>query len=257
MEKPRRSYPESERFYVLREGNALGPHEIEELLEGIDLGDFDYDDLCLPESGGAPEPLRDLLDWEDANLDGGDEDDDGEEDDEADGADGADGDSDAAGEMSQGGDGTRRGSQRRRFDPVLYRGHQSILTFPLATIALIGGLGGAVWAHPIDSRLSLALFAVACGALGYLALMRYLREYFVTPRRVELVSGLLARSSREVRITDIRAINVVCRGIGGWIGIGTVEFYTTGDLPEVEFRHAWAAARIKRLVRDLQDEVAS
>lgn len=242
MEKRRRTYPADERFYVLRDGEALGPHDIETLLEGIDSGELSYEDLCLPESGGAPEPMRDLLDWDDeapCEAPPGPQ---------REGRPG--GDSRGGGIQREVTDGTQ---PTRRRDRVLYRGHPSILTFPWSSLAFAGGLGGAVWAHPVDSRLALALFAIACGALGYLLLMRSLREYSVTAHRVETVSGLLARSSREARIADIRAINVVCRGIGGWIGIGTVEFYTAGDQPEVEFRKVWAASRIKRLVRELQD----
>ena len=51
----------------------------------------------------------------------------------------------------------------------------------------------------------------------------------VTPKRVELVWGLLTKSSNEVRIEDIRTINVRRKGFSGLLGIGTIEFSSTGD----------------------------
>jgi len=248
MERERRAYPEEERFFVLRDGTSLGPFGIEDLLEALETGEVDYGDLCLREGGGPPEPLSDVLDWEDGPGGGRGEASGGiawDEDEEEDEEDGADEDDPGAGGARR-----RRAAQR---EPLLFRGHPSVLTFPFALLSLAGGLGGALWAHAWDVRLSIALFAIAVFALGYLVLMRYLREYFITSRRVETVSGLVARSSKEVRIADIRAINVTCRGFSGLLGIGTVDFFTTGDRPEVVFLDAWAAARIKRLVRDLQD----
>jgi uncharacterized membrane protein YdbT with pleckstrin-like domain len=120
-------------------------------------------------------------------------------------------------------------------------------------IGLVGGLVGAFWTFSIDLRL-MAGFAIAfIASLAYLTLMRYTCEYFVTPKRVELEKGLIAKSSNEVRIADIRAINVTCVGLSGIMGIGSVDFFTTGDDPEVTFRDVWAAKKVKILVRQLQD----
>ena len=89
--------------------------------------------------------------------------------------------------------------------------------------------------------------------LVYLSFLRFTQDYHIMPRRVEVITGLIARSSNEVRIVDIRSINVTCRGISGLMGIGTVDFFTSGDQPEVTFRQIWAANRVKLLVRKLQD----
>ena len=75
----------------------------------------------------------------------------------------------------------------------------------------------------------------------------------MTGRRIEIEKGLVARSSHEVRISDVRAINVTCSGLIGAMGIGTVDFFTAGDEPEVTFRKVWAAKKGKALVRQLQD----
>ena len=37
------------------------------------------------------------------------------------------------------------------------------------------------------------------------------------------------------------------------MGVGTVEFNTTGDEPEVVFQDVWAANEVKALVRRIQD----
>ena len=95
--------------------------------------------------------------------------------------------------------------------------------------------------------------SVSIIALVYLSVMRYEKEYFITQKRVELVTGLFARSSKEVLIADLKAVNITCKGLTGMIGIGQVDFFTTGDLPEVSFPRAWAAKEIKSLVRKLQD----
>ena len=75
----------------------------------------------------------------------------------------------------------------------------------------------------------------------------------MTGRRIEVVKGLIARSSNEVLISDVRAINVTCSGLIGAIGVGTIDFFTVGDEPEVTFRKVWAAKKVKSLVRQLQD----
>ncbi len=78
--------------------------------------------------------------------------------------------------------------------------------------------------------------------LCLLSLHRYASLYLITDRRVELVNGLIAKSSREIRIQDIRAINVSRQGILGLFGIGTVEFASAGsDGVEVAFDKVWNA----------------
>jgi len=146
---------------------------------------------------------------------------------------------------------------RRHSNKPLYHGHRSMVTFPLAFIGLVGGSISAVWLYSTDPAFTFVGITIAILSLAYLSLMRYTREYFITEKRVELVSGLIARSSKEVRITDIRAVNISCEGLPGMIGVGTVDFFTIGDNPEVSFSHAWAAKEIKSLVRKLQDSSGS
>lgn len=239
-------YPIRERIFVLQNEEALGPFDIEEILEGLEQGRFAIDDVCLREGAIETERLRDILDWDEDEtprrgtspgglatertpvpLEDADEPVGAPEDVDAPGVDLAPGD-------------------------VLYSGHPSILTYP-SLLGLVGGLVAAAWLFPVDAGLSLVAFAVALLSLVHLSYIRFTRDYQITARRVEVISGLIARSSNEIRIADIRAINVSCRGLTGILGIGTVEFFTIGDKPEVVFRSVWTARAIKELVRDLQD----
>jgi hypothetical protein len=141
-----------------------------------------------------------------------------------------------------------------------YRGRPNILAYGKSLLGGILLIAGILFASehfpdhfPSPAR-EIALTLVA-GLFCGLAIHRYASLYLVTSRRVEFVEGLVARSSREVRIVDIRAINVSRKGLRGLIGVGTVEFASAGgDDVEVAFRDVWNAAGIKRLVRSLQDQ---
>lgn len=85
-------------------------------------------------------------------------------------------------------------------------------------------------------------------------LTRSAHEYRVTNRRVEARTGLLSKSSQEIRIGDIRSINVIKSGLSGFFSIGTVVFSSAGGTGEdVVFRQIWRAHGVKDLVRRLQD----
>jgi uncharacterized membrane protein YdbT with pleckstrin-like domain len=136
---------------------------------------------------------------------------------------------------------------------LLYAGHPSIASSPFALFFVVGGITGGVWLYVIDPVFTLAGIGLALLGMAYLSFMRFTQDYRITPRRIEVITGFLARSSNEVRIEDIRAINVTCRGFTGIVGIGTVDFFTSGDAAEVSFRKIWAAQKVKTLVRRLQD----
>ena len=87
-------------------------------------------------------------------------------------------------------------------------------------------------------------------------LRRKINVYLVSPKRIEVIHGLVAKSSKEVRIQDIRNINVKRRGIRGWLGVGDVEIATAGSgSVEVVFRGVFKPHEVKELVRSLQDQV--
>ncbi|SKB08800.1 PH domain-containing protein [Prosthecobacter debontii] len=95
--------------------------------------------------------------------------------------------------------------------------------------------------------------AAAVGVLLITWLCRMSRVYYITEERVELVWGILGRSSKEVRICDIRSIDVYERGLKGLLGLGTVDFSSAANAGiEVQFRDIRDAHRVKELVRQLQ-----
>lgn len=93
-----------------------------------------------------------------------------------------------------------------------------------------------------------------CLVLALILLVRSSSEYRVTTRRVEVRLGLISKSSREIRIADIRSITVEKAGLKGLLGVGTVIFSSeTGPEEDVVFHNIWRAHGVKDLVRLLQD----
>ena len=222
----RDDYPVDEEIVVLKNGERLGPFEIDEILDLLESGELDYADVCLREGASECERLGDVLDWDRPDEEEEDEDIDEEE---------------------------ESSSAPIRPTAILYSGHPSILTFPIPVLCVIGGIAGGIWMHSSDGWYDLLFYLVAVAALAHIAVARFTSDYLITPKRIELVQGLVARSSKEVRVQDLRAINVRCTGLSGIIGIGDVDFFTSGDDPEITFRNIWAAKKVKGLVRKLQD----
>lgn len=97
--------------------------------------------------------------------------------------------------------------------------------------------------------------------LGALAVILFLwmyidrsrRKYLVTDHRVSVEFGILSKNSKEMRLEDIRSINLTTTGLSGLIGIGRVEFSSSSmDEDDVVFWNTPGAARIRDLVRAQQ-----
>jgi membrane protein YdbS with pleckstrin-like domain len=136
---------------------------------------------------------------------------------------------------------------------VHYRAHPSWLAFakPLLLFVLLGiaaGLSFQFGSQYLAIGLGLAVLTLVC-----VAALRFSTDYIVTEERVELVWGLIGRSSKEVRICDIRAIDVHETGLAGLLGIGTLDFSSAGNAGiEVQFKNIRKAHQVKELVRELQ-----
>ncbi len=222
------------RVFVLKQGEKRGPYSVDEIFDLLESGELAYEDVCLREGATECERLRDILDWEPTeqqsieNKDSVDQP-----------------------ALEEGVDSPKQASSRER--KFLYLGYPSVITFPIPLILLLGGVIGGVWFGTLGEWVTLSGFLIALLSFAHITFQRSVRQYFISPRRVEISTGFIAKSSREVLIADIRAINVVRRGIAGMMGIGTVEFNTTGDEPEVIFKDVWAANKVKALVRQIQD----
>jgi len=107
-------------------------------------------------------------------------------------------------------------------------------------------------------QLEYAIIALLCASSTLIAIgiARYSHDYIVTHERVELIWGIIGRSSKEARICDIRSIDVYESGLKGLLGLGTIDFSTAANAGiEVQFKDMRQAHDVKDLVRKLQKGV--
>lgn len=89
--------------------------------------------------------------------------------------------------------------------------------------------------------------------ISWIRLDRAKRKYLVTNRRVSTEFGIVSKRSTELRIQDIRSINLTTTGFSGLVGIGRVEFSSAAsDDADVIFWNTPSAQKIRDLVRSLQ-----
>jgi membrane protein YdbS with pleckstrin-like domain len=102
----------------------------------------------------------------------------------------------------------------------------------------------------------LALIAIAL--LVWIYADRAAHKYIVTSKRVTVEFGVISKQSNELRIQDIRSINLTTKGLSGLAGIGRVEFSSAAtDDADVIFWNTPRAEKIRDLVRSLQSAVPS
>lgn len=135
-----------------------------------------------------------------------------------------------------------------------YSGSPSLLSYPLSLVLAFALTAGGWYAGRWDGNYLATGWLAGFSLLALVMLLRSASDYRVTSRRVEARIGLLSKSSKEIRISDIRSINVTKSGMKGLLGVGTVIFSSSGGTEEdVTFRQIWRAHRVKDLVRLLQD----
>ena len=138
---------------------------------------------------------------------------------------------------------------------LLHRLHPSWFSYPKTLIAvlLLGVLGYYLHQEQVGPQYVLVAGGVAIFILINASLDRSTTDYFITTRRVEAEYGILGRNSNEVRVQDIRAIDVRMSGVSALLGIGNVDFSSSGGASvEVQFKNVRNPHRIKRIVRELQ-----
>jgi uncharacterized membrane protein YdbT with pleckstrin-like domain len=127
----------------------------------------------------------------------------------------------------------------------------------LVILLLAAGLV-ASFAWPLPAALPpLIVRGVIAGAILVILLWIWLdkgrRKYSVTTKRVSVEYGILSKNSTEMRIQDIRSINLTTSGISGMIGIGRLEFSSAAaDEDDVIFWNTPGAPAVRDLVRNLQ-----
>ncbi len=82
---------------------------------------------------------------------------------------------------------------------------------------------------------------------------RSFRKYTITNHRVIVEFGIIDRQSNEIRVQDVRSINLLRNGLTGLLGIGRVEFSSAAsDDADVIFWNTPDAEKVRDLVRSLQ-----
>jgi len=120
--------------------------------------------------------------------------------------------------------------------------------------AIIGSLFVSFGVDPSVTWIARAALAgVAIILLIWIRLDRSRRKYTVTNKRVSVEFGIIAKSSNEMRIQDIRSINLATTGLSGLVGIGRLEFSSAAtDDADVVFWNVPGAEKIRDTVRSLQ-----
>jgi hypothetical protein len=136
---------------------------------------------------------------------------------------------------------------------ILHHAHPSWLGYTKALILclLLTVAGGLLCVI----QLEYGIIALLCASSTLIAvgIARYSHDYIVTRERVELIWGIIGRSSKEARICDIRSIDVYESGLKGLLGLGTIDFSTAANAGiEVQFKDMRRAHVVKDLVRKLQ-----
>lgn len=136
---------------------------------------------------------------------------------------------------------------------IHFRGHPSWFGFMGGILLGFAILGASVASLPMGGKYLIIGVVLASFTFCCVVITRQLHEYFVTNERVEIDWGLIGRSSKEIRIVDIRAIDVHQGGLLGFFGVGTVDFSSTASTSvEVQFKNVRRPHKIKELVRQMQ-----
>ena len=231
---------DEQEVYILRETGREGPYSESELFRLIEAGGVDREDEVVFGEYGEPRLVAELFE----RLSGPESPSEWEPAEEID-------DSSAAAEPPP--PAVDRDSDLRS-ERLIFAGRPSWLKFWRGAALSVASLAGGTWAWERNGwflfgalLLTLAFYLRAC-------LIRAANHYLVTNRRVERVYGLLSRSSHEVRVQDVRTINVRKTGFLGLLGVGSVDFSSSGgDGVEVVFADIWRPHRVKARVRSLQD----
>jgi Bacterial PH domain len=131
----------------------------------------------------------------------------------------------------------------------------SWLSYPKSLLAFLAFTAIAVVCYQQEMELLYVIISgsLAAACLANISLDRSTTDYFITNKRVEAESGVVGRNSKEIRICDIRAIDVRQEGFIGLLGVGTVDFSSAGGSSvEVQFKNIGRPHKIKKIVRELQ-----
>lgn len=144
---------------------------------------------------------------------------------------------------------------------ILWSGHQSqwyFLGHRIVGLLIVAALAAGTyfyrlqlnqwmpWMYGVPILVLLIVMAVV-------AFARRQRTYRVTNHRVISIQGRVVTDTRELRIQDIRSMNVSKGGITGLLGVGKLEFSSAAtDDADIIFYQIGGVDRVRDLVRSLQ-----
>lgn len=136
---------------------------------------------------------------------------------------------------------------------TMYHGHPSWLTYGRwLMLALVFASLGAM-GMMLDWRWMAAGAVASSMTLCAVIIARQQRDYVITNERIEHEWGIWGRSSKEVRIRDVRSIDVDASGLLGMLGVGTLNVSSaSSEDVEVQFKNIRGAHKVKELIRQLQ-----
>jgi membrane protein YdbS with pleckstrin-like domain len=140
---------------------------------------------------------------------------------------------------------------------IVYHAHPSWLAYSKALfLALLLAIAAGML-FVIGGKYFLVALGASTATLACVAMARFTHDLLVTEERVEVMWGVIGRSSCEVRICDIRSIDVRESGLKGILGLGTVDFSSAANAGvEVQFQDIRRAHDLKQLVRQLQKKIS-
>ena len=145
---------------------------------------------------------------------------------------------------------------------VLWSGHQSHWYFIgqwLVGLLVVAAFAVGVYFYRGDlQRWTPWIYGVPVLAflvvLAMVAFLRGVRTYRVTNHRVISIQGRVTKDTNELRIQDIRSMNVSKSGITGLLGVGRLEFSSAAtDDADVIFYQIGGVDGVRDLVRKLQE----
>ena len=145
---------------------------------------------------------------------------------------------------------------------ILWSGHQSqwyFLGHWIVGLLIVGALAAGIYFYRFQLNPWMPwVYGVPVVALlivmAVVAMKRRERTYRVTNTRVISILGMVSTDTRELRIQDIRSMEVTRSGFTGLLGVGRVEFSSAAsDDAEIIFYQIGGADKVRDLVRSLQN----
>ena len=151
-------------------------------------------------------------------------------------------------------------SPRTADEQLIWKGSVSQWHYLGRWLLIVLFLAGAVAAfiHPLTAAVApLVVAAVLVGVAFVLLLTIYIdrarRTYTITDHRISSEFGIVSKQSNEIRLHDVRSINLTMTGLSGIFGIGRLEFSSAAaDDAEVIFWNVGGAEGLRDKVRSMQ-----